>query len=202
MTDHFDHDFDGPHAHGPDPGGERFEHLGAEHVEPDPGAEVHPFDDGDFEHGDFEHGGFADGGHDAYGRGADEPDIDLGADHLDPPGSLPDHDPAQDPGLAGETVGADPDLAPEPGDGGWSADAFPPALAVTVPEPIDGPPWIDPAALGGPEPFEPTAGAGAPGVADLLDYAAEEVPPGTDPWTALAGSPDPATSALARFWRG
>ena len=31
-------------------------------------------------------------------------------------------------------------------------------------------------------------------------YAAEDLPPGVDPWEALAGSEDPATGALARWW--
>ena len=42
--------------------------------------------------------------------------------------------------------------------------------------------------------------AAGPDPAELAEYAAEDLPPGADPWAALAGSEDPATSALARFW--
>ena len=36
--------------------------------------------------------------------------------------------------------------------------------------------------------------------ADLAAYDGTEPPDGPDPWAALLGSEDPATSALARWW--
>ncbi|WP_329110557.1 hypothetical protein OG792_16335 [Micromonospora sp. NBC_01699] len=103
-------------------------------------------------------------------------------------------------GFGAAPVGADPDLDPY-GDS-WPPPAFPDALdSGGVPEPVDGFPWADPDTLGDPDtpPADP-ATYGVPEPAELAGYAAEEVPPGVDPWTALAGSDDPATGALARFW--
>jgi hypothetical protein len=69
---------------------------------------------------------------------------------------------------------------------------------------VDGYPWTDPASLGAgdaPIPDPATPPADPPPVTDLFEYAGEEpAPDGADPWTALAASPDPATSTLARFW--
>jgi hypothetical protein len=97
-------------------------------------------------------------------------------------------------------AGADPDAlhdpgAPEPGDG------FPPPVDVgALPQPVDGFPWADPGTLGD----VPVPDRGAPGAADpagLAAYAAQDLDPGHDPWDQLAASDDPATAALARFWR-
>jgi hypothetical protein len=95
-------------------------------------------------------------------------------------------------------VGADPDAA---ADGGDAVGVFPPVVDVgPLPEPVDGFPWIDTGSLGlaaaGPlpvpaEPVDPQ---------ELAAYAAADLPPGVDPWAALADSDDPATSALARWW--
>ena len=95
------------------------------------------------------------------------------------------------------TVGADPDALPDTDD---PLGVFPPAVDVgPLPEPVDGYPWIDTGSLG---PIDPAAvpAAAAPDPGELAEYAAEDLPPGADPWAALAGSEDPATSALARFW--
>jgi hypothetical protein len=94
-------------------------------------------------------------------------------------------------------VGADPDAAPDPGDD----PVFPPAVDVgPLPEPVDGFPWIDTGSLGlvGAGPVD--AGAGPVDPRELAEYAAADLPPGVDPWAALADSDDPATSALARWW--
>jgi hypothetical protein len=97
-------------------------------------------------------------------------------------------------------VGADPDAAVDTGDD--PAAVFPPAVDVgPLPEPVDGFPWIDTGSLG-------LVGAGPVDAAalspvdpqDLAEYAAADLPPGVDPWAALAASDDPATSALARWW--
>ena len=49
-------------------------------------------------------------------------------------------------------------------------------------------------------PVDADAGHTAPDPQELAAYAAEDLPPGADPWAALADSEDPATSALARFY--
>ncbi|AGL17485.1 hypothetical protein [Actinoplanes sp. N902-109] len=96
-------------------------------------------------------------------------------------------------------VGADPDAGVEHDD---PLTAFPSPVDVgELPEPVDGFPWIDTgsldlsavhaAAVAGPERVDP---------AELAAYAGQDLPPGADPWAALAGSDDPATSALARWW--
>ncbi len=86
-----------------------------------------------------------------------------------------------------------------------AGDVFPPAVDVgDLPEPVDGWPWIDSGSLGladiaaalhqadtEVEPVQPH---------ELAEYAATDLPPGVDPWAALADSDDPATSALARWW--
>jgi hypothetical protein len=98
------------------------------------------------------------------------------------------------------TVGADPDALPDTDD---QVAVFPPAVDVgPLPEPVDGYPWIDTGSLGLIDPATvPAADADAgPDPAGLAEYAAADLPPGADPWAALADSEDPATSALARFW--
>jgi hypothetical protein len=102
--------------------------------------------------------------------------------------------------------GTDPDVSPLADDESWNADPFPQALTFDQPpEPVDGLPWIDPSLLGegdGVPLPDPAAGLeGPPPVADLYAYdAAEHLPDDPDPWASLAGSDDPATSSLARFW--
>jgi hypothetical protein len=100
-------------------------------------------------------------------------------------------------------VGADPDAAPDLDQAGL----FPPVVDVgPLPEPVDGFPWIDTGSLGLyhsglVEPVaEPVAVEPVP-AEDLAAYAAEELPPGVDPWAALADSDDPAASALAKWWQ-
>jgi hypothetical protein len=94
-------------------------------------------------------------------------------------------------------VGADPDAV---GPGDEAVSLFPPVVDVgPLPEPVDGFPWIDTGSLG----LVDAAAVHAGGPVDpqeLAAYAAEELPPGVDPWAALAGSEDPATGALARWW--
>jgi len=117
------------------------------------------------------------------------------------PQDTPEHYPPdqQDEPHELHTVGADPDALPEP-DAADAFSTFPPALDVgPLPEPIDGFPWIDTNSLGlvdGP------AAAINPEINphDLAAYAGTELPPGVDPWAALADSDDPATSALAKWW--
>ena len=99
------------------------------------------------------------------------------------------------------TVGADPDALPEP-DAAVALTAFPPVVDVgPLPEPVDGFPWIDTGSLGLVDPATVHAAGGTEvSPAELASYAGTELPPGQDPWAALADSEDPATSALARWW--
>jgi hypothetical protein len=94
---------------------------------------------------------------------------------------------------------------------------FPPAVDVgDLPEPVDGFPWIDTGSLGAadihaaldttaldttdPDTTDPdTTDPVHP--AELAEYNATDLPPGVDPWAALADSDDPATAALARWWQ-
>ncbi|MFK3979905.1 hypothetical protein ACI2K4_05920 [Micromonospora sp. NPDC050397] len=107
-------------------------------------------------------------------------------------------------GPAGPPVGADPDLGLYGDAESWPPPAFPEAIeGGVVPEPVDGFPWADPTTLGDPDTpsAQPALGyADAPDPTELAGYDARELPPGVDPWAALADSDDPATSALARFW--
>jgi hypothetical protein len=108
-------------------------------------------------------------------------------------------------------LGTDPDLDHTADDPGWHDDnPFPPELAIAdPPAPVDGFPWSDPSVLGadqsGTDDYRHVLdsslhGDGAPDAADLARYEAMDVPAGTDAWTALLGSDDPATSALAQWW--
>jgi hypothetical protein len=96
-------------------------------------------------------------------------------------------------------VGTDPDAAPD----AEQISLFPPLVDVgPLPEPVDGFPWIDPGSLGLYHSGPVGAGTDEPVPAgDLAAYAAQDLPPGVDPWAELAGSDDPATSALARWWQ-
>jgi hypothetical protein len=89
-------------------------------------------------------------------------------------------------------------LEPELAD---TESAFPPAVEIDLPEPVDGFPWIDTGSLGV---VDPTVLAGTHlepvDPHELAEYAGTELPPGADPWATLAESEDPATSALARWW--
>ncbi len=94
-------------------------------------------------------------------------------------------------------VGADPDAAAP---GAEAVSVFPPLVDVgALPEPVDGFPWIDTGSLGVIDPMPPVA-ADPVTAQDLAAYAGQELPPAADPWAALAGAEDPATSALARWW--
>jgi hypothetical protein len=113
---------------------------------------------------------------------------------------------AADVAAADPPVGADPDLDPH-GDDGDDGEPFPEPLALgEPPEPVDGFPWTDPQLIGGDgvEPLtdlaEPAGGNGAPPPEELFAYAGEDPPRGEAGWGELMASPDPATSALARFW--
>ncbi|GIE28188.1 hypothetical protein Ait01nite_012330 [Actinoplanes italicus] len=78
--------------------------------------------------------------------------------------------------------------------------AFPPALDVDLPEPVDGFPWIDTTTLGTADPtgfLPPVEHVTAD---ELAAYAGIDIPEGADPWTVLAASDDPATAALAKWW--
>jgi hypothetical protein len=78
--------------------------------------------------------------------------------------------------------------------------AFPPALDVDLPEPVDGFPWIDTATLGAGDPAGFVPPVEPVTAEELAAYAGVEIPPGADPWAVLAASDDPATAALARWW--
>ncbi len=80
-------------------------------------------------------------------------------------------------------------------------DVFPPTLDVgTLPEPVDGFPWIDTGSLG--VVHAETTGDTTDPVRpeELAEYAGVDLPEAQDPWAALAESEDPATSSLARWW--
>ncbi|MFI7545430.1 hypothetical protein [Actinoplanes sp. NPDC049599] len=188
-----------------------------EHAGPDAGAHDEPLDSPDSP--------FHDGLFDDHGAEADldtdlEVDADLGTGHdLDAAESA--WDDQYEPGTghddeAGHTVvdvtdghgmgpvGADPDAAPDAD----QVSLFPPVVDVgPLPEPVDGFPWIDTGSLGlyhagllEPPAGEPVDAQPVP-AEDLAAYAAEDLPPGVDPWAALADSEDPATSALAKWWQ-
>jgi hypothetical protein len=171
------------------------------------------------------HDASPDAGHDASHDASHDPGHDAGhgdehvgavdADHGTPDTGHPGAEP--DPGDGHEQhpeslVGTDPDLDHGADHADWHDDnPFPPGLDIHAPEPVDGFPWSDPAALGdgaGPDDYAPdyshlvnTGDEGGPAhAADLAQYDGVEVPPGADAWTHLLGSEDPATSSLARWW--
>jgi hypothetical protein len=97
------------------------------------------------------------------------------------------------------TFGADPDGLADAYE--WADPAFPPSLDLgDLPVPVDGPPWTDPDLLGVAPLGEPAVATSPVDAAELYGYAALDAPAAGDPWAALVGSDDPATSALARWW--
>ena len=134
-------------------------------------------------------------GSEGHSAGGDEPGgHDPAA--ADPGGhEAADPVPGTDPVGAAGVVGADPDAYADP----LPDAAFPPPLELgPLPEPVDGFPWIDAAGLGDAGSAEPHLEAVDPH--ELAGYAGVDLPAGADPWAVLAGSADPATSALARWW--
>jgi hypothetical protein len=186
-----DHGFDEPHFED-QPG----DAPGAEHLPIGYGDAFGEDLLGGHGHGDLGPDAGPDAGPDTDHDGGPEAEHDAGPD--EPAGT-------EGFGEAGDApVGADPDLNPHGDDAGWQDSAFPEPLDLGAPEPVDGFPWTDPAALGGgdavlPDPVAETATA-TPEAGDLFAYAGEDVPAGGANWAALAASPDPATSALARWW--
>jgi hypothetical protein len=188
---------DGPDEHGGQHGGD------------EPAADADsPFHDELFGHDDAGADGF--GGFDADGDPGDPgdpPEVTGGWDDQYEPGT--GHDDAAEAGVVDVTdghglgpVGADPDAVPD----AELVSVFPPVVDIgPLPEPVDGFPWIDTGSLGlyhsGPVDAAGAAGAEPVPAQDLAAYAGEELPPGADPWAALADSDDPATSALAQWWR-
>lgn len=162
---------------------------------PDEGSGItEPDHDGDLPDGDPDSGGLADIDESAWIDGpvlADE---------------AADGQPTPDPDPDNPVPGTDPDVSPLADEESWNADPFPQALTFDQPpEPVDGLPWSDPSLLGDGDVAslpDPAVGLETPPpVADLYEYdAAEYLPDGVDPWAPLAGSDDPATSSLARFW--
>ena len=70
-----------------------------------------------------------------------------------------------------------------------------------LPEPVDGFPWIDTGSLGVADIHAALDSTDPVHPAELAEYNATDLPPGEDPWAALADSDDPATAALARWWQ-
>ena len=153
------------------------------------------------------------GGHDPGGH--ELPELpDHGLDEHDPDSGLGGHDPGEHwhtPPVAEHHDTSYEDLAADehPADAAddtaaaLTPEVFPPAVDVgDLPEPVDGFPWIDTGSLGVvPATALTDAGADPVDPAGLAEYAAAELPPAADPWAALAADEDPATSALARWWR-
>lgn len=133
---------------------------------------------------------------------SDEYEQDSGTDHADQ-GHFDDTDTSgHEEGPIEPVSGAHPDLDNIGDDPHWAEDdPFPPQLDIgEPPEPVDGFPWSDPAVLGEAHDTGAATVDGSPPADDLLAYDAHEVPEGADSWQVLAGSDDPATSSLARFW--
>ncbi|AGZ42544.1 hypothetical protein [Actinoplanes friuliensis] len=183
-----------------DPGGhdDAGDHHDLESQHEAPIADDSPFHDDLFGHDDDP------GVHDTAGEADAGVHEDAGWDDLHEPGSGHDDEAVQhsfdgaadDHGLG--PVGADPDATPE----AEVVSLFPPVVDVgPLPEPVDGFPWIDTGSLGLYHSglVDPAAAAPVP-AEDLAAYAGEDLPPGEDPWAALADSDDPATSTLAKWW--
>ena len=208
WPDFSDADDHGDHG-GHDPGG---------HDEPVPETGS-PFHDDLFGHddalGDHSPDGLGDHGLDDAGlddAGLGDAGLDAhgadgaagGWDDLHEPGT--GHDDAGDHAVVDVTdghglgpVGADPDAVADI----EQVSTFPPIVDVgPLPEPVDGFPWIDTGSLGLYHSglVDPAAAAEPVPAEDLAAYAGADLPPGVDPWAALADSDDPATSTLARWW--
>jgi hypothetical protein len=180
--------------------------LGADHG-PDHGPDAGPDADADADAGSDPGSDLgSDPGHDAdtgepghaYLTGADgEPD-DGGGHGTDVPPDTADGPDASTEPHPETVVGADPDVDP---DADWAPADFPEQLDFAAPEPVDGYPWSDPSAVAAPGTGgeDPAHGPdGSPPAQDLLDYAGADGD--GDPWAALVGSDDPATSSLGRWW--
>jgi hypothetical protein len=238
------HDFGDPGLGGHDAGGHDLgtpghggieEPLGTEHATASYDESVGHAHDPDHtdqaQPGDHDPGapGDHDAGHDPGSPAAHhDPGQDPGQDPGHDRGHDPGHDPGQadadhDPGIPGgpqeheALVGTDPDLDHHADDPAWHTDdPFPPDLHLAAPQPVDGLPWSDPAALGDHTAGADLAGHGGsedylrmldgghdPGhdaSADLARGEGIDAPPGGDVWSTLIGSEDPATSTLARWW--
>lgn len=192
-----------------DPGGaDDAGHHGLEPQHDDGGDLPHDdslFHDDLFGHEDAGPHGLDDlgGGHDldvgSEGGEAHEPgwdDHEPGTGHDDEAGQHGVVDVTDTHGMG--PVGADPDATPDV----EQVSLFPPVVDVgPLPEPVDGFPWIDTGSLGLVDAGVIDPGAlGAVPAEDLAAYAAQDLPPGVDPWAALADSDDPATSTLAKWW--
>ena len=127
---------------------------------------------------------------DDAGTGHEQTPLEAHEDLLDHSGMEPDLD---DPPHAGLLEPDAPEIAEPAGD-------FPPTLDVDLPEPVDGFPWIDTATLGSADPAGFTAPTEPVSPQELAAYAGVDLDGDADPWTTLAASEDPATSALARWW--
>lgn len=90
-------------------------------------------------------------------------------------------------------LGADPDV----GEQAYVVAQFPPPLVFDgLPEPVDGYPWADADLLSDTVVGAPPVADDVPTVAQVAGYAGSDA----THWQTLAGDPDPATAALARFW--
>ena len=200
----------------PDPGDGDASHIDAGHIDAghtDPG----PVDAG---HGDVDRGPGLDAayhdsaGADDHGETGDQAVGPVPAHETGVVGADPDALPGDDlPDTAFPPV-LDAVPLPEPVDGfpwidvaGLGAAAEPAApYPGTDPHAYpDADPYPFPGT--GPHPFpgadpHPFPGIDFPGIdpRELAAYAGADLPPDGDPWAALAASPDPATSALARWW--
>ncbi len=162
----------------------------ADHDAADSAGDHTAGDDGPDDHG------FDDHGFDDHGVDAEHPD------EQPEPEQHPETDAPDD--VDSDSFGADLDSS---GDqyATWHDDEFPPELdlGADAPEPHDGYPWSDPATLGSPDPagFTDSAPVDTEPVEpqDLLSYAGLD-DTADNPWAALLGSDDPATSSLARWW--
>ena len=196
MSEHGWPDFHDDGLHHDD--GAHHDDLPQPEVSDDPGL-LHHDDDGY-----FDDGGGGELGHDAGLEHAGDPGHDAGLEpsapetHDTPAWEEHPLDTAEEPQ---HIVGADLDALPEP-DAAEAVTTFPPVLDVgPLPEPVDGFPWIDTGSLGLVDPAAVhTAAPGAVSPAELADYAGADLPPGEDPWAALAGNDDAAISALAKWW--
>ena len=171
MTDHHDYHDDYGDHHDQVPYDEPEHAYPAADDEPDPWLEHHLHDTAD------EH--------------ADQPDVERHADRLDLDQAAVEHH--TDPPALDQNDAAPDDIT----------DVFPPPVDVgALPEPVDGFPWIDTGSLGTVDAAAAPSDTSTPvDPHELAEYAGTEIPPGADPWAALADSDDPAASTLARWWR-